>query len=152
MGRPLRHAGHRPYRRERGASDVTVLHWPGGLDPVDGLAGLAPDAADPALAAAERERLLEPVVPPAGWSYLLEIGPGDVYRHADADGRPAIDVVCDDDAGVISTAVPFDLRPGTTLEWSWQVRSLPGTAAENTVWTHDYLSIATRFDSGRDLT
>lgn len=144
--------GHAPYGRERGALSVTVLRWAAGVDPVDGLAALPAGVADPALAAAERARLLDPVVPPAGWSYLLEIGPGDVYRHASVDGRPAIDVVCDDDAGILTKVVPLDLRPGTTLEWSWRVQSLPGVAPENTTWTHDYLSIAAQFDSGADLT
>jgi hypothetical protein len=40
--------------------------------------------------AAERTRLLDPVVPPAGWSYLLAFGPGDIYRHVVADGRPEL--------------------------------------------------------------
>lgn len=144
--------GHRPYGRERGSLGVTVLLWPAGVDPVDGLAALEPGTADATLAAAERARLLDPVVPPAGWSYLLEIGPGDVYRHSHVDGSPAIEVVCDDDAGVITKAVPLDMAPGTTLEWSWRVQSLPGAAPENTAWTHDHLSIAARFDTGRDLT
>lgn len=141
-----------PPGTDRGALAVTVLRWAAGVDPVDGLAALPPLTADPALVAAERERLLDPVVPPAGWSYLDGTGPADVYRHTRADGRPAIDVVCDDDAGVLTTSVPLELCPGATIEWSWRVRSLPGTRPENTVWTHDHLSIATLFDTGRDLT
>lgn len=143
--------GHGPYGRERGGLTVTVLHWPRHVDPVDGLGTLDPAVADPRLVVAERERLLDPVVPPPGWSYLLAFGPGDIYRHAVTDGRPAIDVVCDDDAGILERTVDLDLRPGTTIEWSWRVESLPGRAAENTVWTHDYLSIAAAFDTGRDL-
>lgn len=143
--------GHGPYGRERGELDVTVLHWPRGVDPVDGLAGLAPGTADPELVRAERDRLLDPVVPPAGWNYLLACGPGDIYRHATADGMAAIDVVCDDDAGILEKGVEVALRPGTTIEWSWRVEALPGRGPENTVWTHDHLSIAASFDSGRDL-
>jgi hypothetical protein len=144
-------AGHTAYGRERGALEVTVLRWPPGLDPVDGLTALPPDAADPALVAAERDRLLDPVVPPAGWTYLPAIGPGDIYRHAVRDGRPAVEVVCDDDAGIIGKDVAVALEPGTTLEWSWRVDALPGDGPEDTTWTHDYLSIAVLFDSGRDL-
>lgn len=143
--------GDAPYGRERGALSVTVLHWPRGTDPVRGLAALDPGVADPALALAERDRLLDPVVPPAGWSYLLAIGPGDIYRHATADGRPAIEVFCADDAGILEKPVDVALTPDTTLEWNWRVESLPGEGPENTVWTHDHLSIAVRFDSGRDL-
>jgi hypothetical protein len=136
---------------DRGALAVTVLHWAAGVDPVDGLAALPPGTADPALVAAERERLLDPVVPPAGWSYPPGTGAGEVFRHGRADGRPAIDVVCDDDAGVVTRAVPLDLGPGAALDWSWRVRSLPGTGPENSIWTHDHLSIAVLFDSGRSL-
>lgn len=143
--------GHAPYGRERGELAVTVLHWPRGVDPADGLERLAPDLADPTLATAERRRLLDPVVPPAGWSYLLDFGPGDIYRHSAVDGRPAIDVVCDDDAGILVKGVDVALRPGTTIEWNWRVETLPGREPENTVWTHDYLSIAAQFDTGRDL-
>jgi hypothetical protein len=144
--------GEGPYRRERGALHVTVLRWPRGVDPVDGLAALDGDVADPRLVAAERARLLDPVVPPAGWSYLLEIGPADIFRHAVLDGRPAVDVVCADDAGILVKEVDLPLRPGTVLEWAWRVDALPGAAREDTPFTHDYLSIATVFDSGRDVT
>jgi hypothetical protein len=143
--------GHGPYGRERGSLTVTVLHWPRGVDPAVGLALLDPDVADPRLAAAERDRLLDPVVPPAGWSYLLAFGPGDIYRHAAADGRPAIEVVCEDDAGIVEKPVDLALRPDTTIEWNWRVETLPGRGPENTVWTHDHLSIAAQFDTGRDL-
>ncbi|HET6259132.1 DUF3047 domain-containing protein [Pseudonocardia sp.] len=136
------------YGRERGLLAVTLLHWPQGVDPVDGLAALEPGVADPRLVAAERRRLLDPVVPPAGWSYLLAAGPGDIYRHAVAEGRPAIEVVCDDDAGVIEKDVDMALRSDTTIEWSWRVESLPGLVPENTAWTHDLLGIAAVFDTG----
>jgi hypothetical protein len=140
-----------PYGRDRGALTVTVLRWPAGLDPVDGLAALAPGVADPALVAAERQRLLDPVVPPAGWTYHLAGGPADVYRHAAADGRPAIEVLCDDDSGIVERPVDVPLRPGTAIEWSWRVEELPGRVAENTRWTHDLLGIAAAFDDGPSL-
>jgi Protein of unknown function (DUF3047) len=144
--------GEGPYRKERGALEVTVLRWPPGTDPVDGLAALEPGTAEPRLVAAERARLLDPVVPPAGWSYLRDIGPADIYRHAVLDGRPAVDVVCDDDAGILVNEVDVALQPDTELAWSWRVDQLPGTEPEDTPFTHDYLSIATVFDTGRDLT
>jgi hypothetical protein len=66
--------GHGSYGRERGALEVRVLHRPRGVDPVDGLAALPPGMADARLADAERERLLDPVVPPAERSSLLAFG------------------------------------------------------------------------------
>ncbi|MFC4944540.1 DUF3047 domain-containing protein [Pseudonocardia sp. GCM10023141] len=147
-------AGHGgDYAGERGSLEVTVVRWPRDVDPVDGLESLA---ADPVLthrvlAASERARLLDPVVPPPGWRYLPDPGPGDIYRHAAVEGRPAIDVRCDDDAGVLARDVAMLLEPATTIEWSWRVESLPGIEPENTAWTHDLLSVAVRFDTGLDL-
>ncbi|WP_433284855.1 DUF3047 domain-containing protein [Pseudonocardia sp. CA-142604] len=131
-----------------GSLAVTVLRWPRGVDPVDGLAALPPGITDPRLAEAERRRLLHPVVPPAGWSYLLATGPADIYRHAVAEGRPMIEVVCDDDAGVIEKDVDVVLGDDTIIEWSWRVEALPGRVPENTVWTHDLLGIAAVFAAG----
>ncbi|MFC5992862.1 DUF3047 domain-containing protein [Pseudonocardia hispaniensis] len=143
--------GDAPYRRASGGLEVTALHWVAGVDPVNGLAALGPDVADPRLAAAERARLCDPVVPPPGWEYLLEIGPGDLYRHARRDGRSAIDVVCDDDAGVIRTDVGFPLGADTTLEWTWQLDEPPARAPASADWTHDQLSVTLEFDSGHTL-
>lgn len=144
--------GDAPYARVSGGLEVTILRWPAGVEPLDGLAGLGPDDADLGLVAAERERLAHPVRKPQGWEYLLDFGPGDIYRAAEADGRPAIEVVCDDDAGILRTPVDVALGPDTVLEWTWRVDALPSAVAEDTTFTHDYLSIAVEFDSGRDLT
>jgi hypothetical protein len=38
------------------------------------------------------------------------------------------------------------------LSWSWRVDELPSELAEDTLPTHDYLSIALEFDNGQDLT
>ncbi len=144
--------GDAPYRKVSGGLSVTAVRWPAGTDPADGLAGLGADVADPRLVAAERVRLAHPVAVPRGWEYLLDFGPGEIYRESTLDGRPAIDVVCDDDAGILRTPVDVALTPDTVLEWTWQVDELPATAAEDTTFTHDYVSIAVEFDSGRDLT
>jgi hypothetical protein len=98
---------------------------------------------------AERQRL-HPVVPPAGWSYLLATGPADIYRHALADDRPVIEVLCDDDAGVIERGADVVLRDDRIIEWSRRVEALPGRVPENTAWTHDLLGIAAVFAAGSD--
>lgn len=145
--------GDAPYARVSGGLDVTVIRWPDNLDPSDGLGGLSATDADPDLVAAERDRLADPVAVPQGWDYLLDFGPADIYRASELGGRPAIDMVCDDDAGILLSA-PLDLPlgPDTTLEWTWRVDSLPSVVPEDTTFTHDYLSIAAEFDSGRDMT
>ncbi|MDN5862453.1 MAG: DUF3047 domain-containing protein, partial [Salinisphaera sp.] len=38
------------------------------------------------------------------------------------------------------------------LSWDWRVDALPSDLAEDTMPTHDYLSIAVEFDNGQDIT
>jgi hypothetical protein len=136
------------YAKLTGGLRVRVIRWTG--DPLDGLEAMA-DGDE--RAAAELARLRHPVTRPPGWSHLLDFGDTDIFRAATTeDGRPAIDVVCDDDAGILQRAVAVPLDPSSTIEWSWRVDELPSSTAENASLAHDYLSIATEFDSGRDLT
>lgn len=143
--------GSARYGPDRGALHVTVLIWPPGTDPVTGLGRLAPDLADPALVAAERARLSDPVVPPAGWRHGLDLGPSEVFRHARDDGRPAVDVRCEDTAAVLERDVDVPLVPGLRLGWSWRVEQLPGTGPENVRARHDHVGIGAGFDTGHDL-
>lgn len=144
--------GDAPYARNEGELHVTVVHWPAGVDPIEGLARLHHPDVDPQLVEAELHRLQHPLTPPPGWSHLRDFGTTDIFRTCTLAGRPAIEVLCDDDAGILQTPVDLPLDPTTTIQWTWQVDALPATVAEDTTWTHDYLSIAVEFDSGRDLT
>ena len=38
------------------------------------------------------------------------------------------------------------------LRWSWNVEELPSAVSEDTMLTHDYMSIAVEFGDGQDLT
>jgi hypothetical protein len=145
-------SGPRPYESNTGALEVTVLRWPRGVDPVDGLQRLGDTLGNRPLVEAELHRLRHPVVQPAGWTHFADLGPSDIFRQATVEGRPAIDVVCDHDAGILQKPARIALDPTTTISWTWRVDALPSEEAEDTRWTHDYLSIATEFDSGRDLT
>ena len=144
--------GDEPYRRSSGALEVTVVRWPPGTAPLEGLERLDDARVDQELVRAEISRLRNPVTPPPGWTHLLDFGPTDIYRAATVEGRPAIEVVCDNDAGILRKALDVELDATTELAWRWRVDQLPSTEAEDTTWTHDYLSIALEFDSGRDLT
>jgi hypothetical protein len=142
--------GPEAYAKGSGGLEVTVVTWPRGVRAVDGLPTLA--GVDPALVRAESARLATPLTRPAGWTHLLDFGETDVFRAGRAGGAAAIDVVCDDDIGILTTPVRMSLTPSTVLEWSWRVDALPSAEREDSMWSHDYLSIAVEFGDGRDLT
>jgi len=147
----------RVYETIGGGLEVAVLRWPTEVDVTAGLAALLADdpgahGVDATLLRAELHRLEHPVTHPPGWTHFRDLGPTDIFRAAQLDGAPAIDVVCDDDAGIVQHAVDFPLDRSTTLQWTWRVDALPSDVAEDTKLSHDYLSIAVEFDSGRDLT
>jgi hypothetical protein len=142
--------GAEPYAKGSGGLDVTVIGWPRGLPAAEGLStvhGVLPE-----LTRAELDRLAHPVARPAGWAHLPDFGETDVFRACRADGEPAIEVLCDDDIGILTTPVRRPLTPETRLEWSWRVDELPSDRREDRIRSHDYLSIAVEFGDGRDLT
>lgn len=141
--------GEAPYRRGAGGLRVTAIRWPRSLPAIEGLQTV--DDVDPLLARAERRRLAQPIPRPPGWTHLLEFGETDIFRAARSDGRPAIEVVCDDDVGILTTPVRRAVTPRTRLEWSWRLDRLPSTVREDRIGAHDYLSIALEFGDGRDL-
>lgn len=104
------------------------------------------------LVLAEIERQRQSVSIPEGWQYLWELGPGEIYQLDDSDGLPCMRCHTREDVGILRKEVSFDLRPETRLSWDWKVDELPSVYAEDTVPTHDYLSIALEFENGRDLT
>ncbi len=100
----------------------------------------------------ERRRLAHPSKPPRGWEYLLETGISEIYREEEHAGHRVITLAAHDDQGIITTAVDLPLTPTTTLHWSWRAAQLPSDVAEDCTHTHDYFSVATEFNDGRDLT
>lgn len=133
-----------------GGIDVLVVRWRGtARGGVEALAAAVPD--EPCFAA-ERDRLAEPVPIPEGWEYLWFLGPADIYtpfREGDLEG---IHALTHDDAGILKRPVDLPLGPDTLLRWRWKVDALPSRQAEDTLPTHDYLSIAIEFENGQDLT
>ncbi|NJD31893.1 MAG: DUF3047 domain-containing protein [Gammaproteobacteria bacterium] len=93
------------------------------------------------------------VQPPETWDYLWFLGPAEIYRPSlTPDGRPAIDCHTHGDVGILQRDARWPLVPGTKLRWSWRVEQLPTDLDEDTLPSHDYLSIAVEFDDGQDLT
>ncbi len=141
------------YSGVSGALDVLVLQWSPTVDVPAFFRGWAmrPDAPGPVRD--EARRLVEPVPTPEHWEYLWFLGPGEIYRPGSApDGRPSIACHTHGDVGILRREAQFPLQPRARLEWSWRVDELPMDLAEDTLPSHDYVSIAVEFDDGQDLT
>ncbi|MGD0072873.1 MAG: DUF3047 domain-containing protein [Candidatus Binataceae bacterium] len=136
------------FTRVAGAFDVLVIRWRG--ETRDGLERMAAGGGRAAeMAGAELRALLNPACPPSGWKYLWEAGDAECFSQSGENG-----IRCEivDDAAILQRTIATALTPATRLRWSWKIDKLPSARAENSVATHDYLSVAVEFDNGRDLT
>jgi hypothetical protein len=141
------------YATVSGGLSVLVLRWTPGTDVPRLFRNSARDTRVPGLVLAEAERFDEPVPVPEHWDYLWKLGPGEIFRPSStADGRPAIGCHTHGDVGILQRETRCPLAPGTRLGWSWRVDELPIDLPEDTLPSHDYLSIAVEFDDGQDLT
>jgi len=141
------------YAKVSGGLEVLVLHWSPEADAPGRFREWTDLADTPEPVRAEARRLAGTIAAPEHWDYLWLVGPGEIYRSSSApDGRPAIACRTHADAGILRREARLPLLPGTRLEWSWRVDELPTDLAEDTLPSHDYVSIAVEFDDGQDLT
>ena len=138
------------YEPVTGAIEVALIRWKGSVEA--GLARLRAAAPGDPLIEAELRRLASPVAKPRGWRYLWFLGDGDIFAARSASGRESIAIHTHEDVGILQKPVQMDLTPDTTLSWRWLVTQLPAREAEDTIPTHDYMSIAVEFENGLDLT
>jgi hypothetical protein len=127
---------------------VAVLAWNGAA--AAGLAQLA-QVDDSGFAARELSRLAKPIEEPNGWHHLWRLGAGEIFSTA-RQGQHRLCCLTDRDVGILQYPVDVALDDSVRLEWSWRVTALPSEKPEDTLPTHDYLSIAVEFDNGQDLT
>jgi hypothetical protein len=146
-------SGAGEYRKVSGSMTVLLLAWRPGINPASWLRNSAsqPDSPEPVRAEAERLETVQPK--PDGWDYLWYLGPGEIYRSCAApDGRPAICCETRGDVGILQRPAPIPLVRGTKLQWKWRVDRLPASMREDSLPTHEYMSIAVEFDDGQDIT
>jgi len=141
------------YAKVSGGLSVCVLKWRPGVDTAAAFRQFAKDTRIPGLVLVEAERHDQPVATPEHWEYLWYLGPGEIYRPGAArDGRATICCHTHGDVGILRREARLPLAPGARLRWSWRVDELPMDLAEDTLPSHDYLSIAVEFDDGQDIT
>ena len=133
-----------------GALTVAVLIWPGPVR--EGLTRLRAND-ESGLAAREFTRLDSQAPLPPGWRHLWRVGESQIFRAEPAGPEPAR-ICCHTahDAGILQYPVEVALDRSTQLAWAWRADELPSKLREDSMPTHDYLSIAVEFDNGRDLT
>lgn len=139
------------YAGVSGETTVLLIRWARGAR--EGLEALA-RAGDPeGRVAGELERLTCGNGAPAGWHYLWHLGEAEIYKPSRTpEGRDAICCEVEGDLGILQKQADFTLADDTTLSWRWKLDALPGLMREDSVPTHDYLSIAVEFENGWDLT
>jgi hypothetical protein len=142
------------YSKVSGGTSILALRWTAGTDVAAMLRFPAASAHAAKLLANEIARHAEPVVaPPEHWEYLWYLGPAEIYRPSvTGDGRAAIGCLTHGDSGILHRDARLPLVPGTHLRWSWRVDELPTDLPEDTLPSHEYLSIAVEFDDGQDIT
>jgi len=139
------------YARLAGQIETLLVSW-GAQAAVAALSSLAARSPDSCYAAELRHLLALPPTP-AGWQPLLEIGETHLFTPARTSaGAAAIRIEGADEQGILCRDCDIPLSPSTRLSWAWRLHGLPSAVAENSVRAHDYISIATEFDNGRDLT
>ena len=139
-----------PHAGGTGALTVAVLVWPGSAK--EGLAKLR--STDESGSAAREIARLDARGPQAsGWRHLWRLGESQIFR-AEAGGLQPARICCHtaQDAGILQYPVDVALDRSTRLAWAWKAEELPSKLREDSLPTHDYLSIAVEFDNGRDLT
>lgn len=138
------------YRDLDGAIDAVVVAYGG--EPETTLANFCRDPTAPDLIRAEYERFVRQYSPPVGWQYLRDCGFAEIYTPREAATGAVIEAKAVDDQGILRYPVDFPLNPATVLSWRWRLDEHPSVTREDRAMTHDYVSVATEFDNGRDLT
>jgi hypothetical protein len=144
------------YKQASGELCVLVIRWTDKA--LDGLKALVNTGDYQAKLQNEIERLEQGDITPPGWSYLWNIGISEIYRDQYtktdelSEHKHTIHCHTKGDTGILQHEVDMALTKTTEISWRWCIDQLPSSIREDSLPSHDYLSIAVEFDSGRDIT
>ena len=134
-----------------GDLSLLMVRWQ--TEPLEGLKRLVALGDVNGLIATEIDRFANQVPVPKGWEYLWFIGPAEIYKDCSDHGREhAICCHSENNGALLIKDCELPLVPNTRLSWSWLMEKLPSDVEEDTLPTHDYLSVAVEFDNGQDIT
>lgn len=129
----------------KGNLTVGVINW----GATDGLANWDAKGVMADLKQAELTRRAAPYEAPEGWRYLWYLGEAEIFKQRDGGGMCCHTA---QDVAILQKEVDLPFTPQTRIDWKWLIDQLPATIREDTLPTHDYLSVAVEFDDGQDLT
>lgn len=138
------------YADMSGGMRILVLRWAGSAR--DGLRALAAAGDHGGRVLAEIARITQGDTTPPGWHYLWHVGPSEIYREQQLGAGSCIHCRTRGDVGILQKNVELPLDESTAISWRWRVERLPSTLREDSLPSHDYLSLAVEFDNGRDIT
>jgi hypothetical protein len=143
------------YKQASGEILILVIRWTDKAQ--EGLRVLAQGGDYETKLQNEIERIEQGDTTPAGWHYLWNIGASEIYRDRHTESESAINhshtIHCHTkgDTGILQYDVDMPLTKATEITWCWCIDQLPSSIREDSLPSHDYLSIAVEFDSGRDI-
>lgn len=135
------------YQKSEGLVEGVALLWEGNA--IDGLYKLSAhgDYANAIETEIKRQVLVPPL--PKGWKNIfLFDNKGMFFQSA----KNEISCITHKNVGILQKDVDVKITEDLKFTWDWNVEKLPSEIAENTAGTHDYLSIAIKFDDGQDIT
>jgi hypothetical protein len=139
------------YKEVSGELRILVIRW--STTAVTGLTALEASGDFEGRLGAELGRIGQGDTTPPGWNYLWHLGPAEIYRAQTNDHSQAcIHCHTQADVGILQRDVDMPLDADTEISWRWCIDQLPSTLREDSVPSHDYLSLAVEFDNGRDIT
>lgn len=139
------------YKTLSGELRILLIRWNGSA--VEGLQQLLGHGDFEGRISGELQRIRLGDTTPPGWHYLWHLGPGEIYRqHKDPQDQPCIHCRTHADVGILQKDIDLPLDQHTEISWRWCINQLPSTLREDSVPSHDYLSLAVEFDNGRDIT
>ena len=138
------------YDMVTGDFSVLLIRWQN--QALESLKQLAKHGDVASLIACEIDRLQSPILPPKDWAYHWFTGPSEVYQTNQTDEKhTAICCHTHNNGGILQKSVSLSFSPNTRLRWAWKMDKLPSAVREDSLPTHDYLSIAVEFENGQDL-
>ena len=139
------------YKDVSGELRVLVIRWAG--DHAESLRQLRAVGDSQGRVQSELDRIGQGDTTPPGWHYLWHLGPAEIYQSRSGETNQAcIHCHTNEDVGILQKGVDLPLERDTEISWRWCIDQLPSRIREDTLPSHDYLSLAVEFDNGRDIT